>query len=345
MALSVNIRKKLGSFQLEVQFDAEQGIPLALLGASGCGKSVTLRCIAGILKPDEGRITLDGVVLYDSAAGIDLPPQQRRVGYLFQQYALFPNMTVRQNIAAAVRDRKARAGVAAEKLRQFQLESVADLRPDQLSGGQQQRCALARILASAPRVILLDEPFSALDSYLQDQLEVELAQTLEQFSGPVVWVSHDRGEVFRNCPQVCVIDRGISQPVTSLEELFRNPGTEAAARLSGCQTCIRAVPGGDVVSLPDWGLTLSCRRSVPPEIRCVGIRAQHVHPAAPGEENAFLCTIVRQIRDETADVILLRPEDSAPQAPLLRMGLAGHTQLPEDRITVAIAPQDILLLR
>ena len=158
MALSVNIRKKLGSFQLQVQFDAEQGIPLALLGASGCGKSVTLRCIAGILKPDEGRITLDGVVLYDSAAGIDLPPQQRRVGYLFQQYALFPNMTVRQNIAAAVRDRKARAGVAAEKLRQFQLESVADLRPDQLSGGQQQRCALARILASAPRVILLDEP-------------------------------------------------------------------------------------------------------------------------------------------------------------------------------------------
>ena len=344
MALSVNIRKKLGSFQLQVQFDAEQGIPLALLGASGCGKSVTLRCIAGILKPDEGRITLDGVVLYDSAAGIDLPPQQRRVGYLFQQYALFPNMTVRQNIAAAVRDRKARAGVAAEKLRQFQLESVADLRPDQLSGGHQQRCALARILASAPRVILLDEPFSALDSYLQDQLEVELAQTLEQFSGPVVWVSHDRGEVFRNCPQVCVIDRGTSQPVTNLEELFRNPGTEAAARLSGCQTCIRAVPGGDVVSLPDWGLTLSCRRSVPPEIRCVGIRAQHVRPAAPGAENAFPCTVERQIQDETADVILLRPEGSAPQAPLLRMGLAGHTQLPEDRITVAIAPQDILLL-
>lgn len=191
---------------------------------------------------------------------------------------------------------------------------------------------------------MLDEPFSALDSYLQDQLEVELAQTLEQFSGPVVWVSHDRGEVFRNCPQVCVIDRGTSQPVTNLEELFRNPGTEAAARLSGCQTCIRAVPGGDVVSLPDWGLTLSCRRSVPPEIRCVGIRAQHVRPAAPRAENAFPCTVERQIQDETADVILLRPEGSAPQAPLLRMELAAHTRFPEDQITVAIAPQDILLL-
>lgn len=135
MVLSVNIRKKLGSFQLEVQFDAERGTPLALLGASGCGKSVTLRCIAGILKPDEGRITLDGVVLYDSAAGIDLPPQQRRAGYLFQQYALFPNMTVRQNIAAAVPNRRERSVQTEELLRRFQLEEVASQRPWQLSGG------------------------------------------------------------------------------------------------------------------------------------------------------------------------------------------------------------------
>lgn len=345
MALSVNIRKELGSFHLEVQFDAEQGMPLALLGASGCGKSVTLRCIAGILKPDEGRITLDGTVLYDSAARIDLPPQRRRVGYLFQQYALFPNMTVRQNIAAAVPDRQARPSRTEELLRRFRLEEVACQRPWQLSGGQQQRCALARILASAPRAILLDEPFSALDGYLQDQLEVELAQTLEQFSGPVVWVSHDRGEVFRNCPQVCVMDQGASQPVTGLEELFRNPGTEAAARLSGCQTCVRAVARGDSVSLPDWGLTLSCGRRVPPETRCVGIRAQHVRPAAPGEENAFPCTVVRQIRDEAADTLLLRPEGAAPQAPLLRMELAAaHAPLPENRVTAAIDPQDILLL-
>lgn len=346
MALSVNIRKELGSFHLEVQFEAEQGTPLALLGASGCGKSVTLRCIAGILKPDEGRITLDGTVLYDSAARIDLPPQRRRVGYLFQQYALFPNMTVGQNIAAAVPDRQARCSQTQELLRRFRLEEVASQRPWQLSGGQQQRCALARILASSPRAILLDEPFSALDGYLQDQLEVELAQTLEQFSGPVVWVSHDRGEVFRNCPQVCVMDRGASQPVTGLEELFRSPSTEAAARLSGCQTCVRAIPDRDRVFLPDWGLTLSCGRSVPPEIRCVGIRAQHVRPAAPGTENAFPCAVVRQIRDETADMVLLRPEGSASQAPLLRMERPpDHWQRSENRVTVAIAPKDILLLR
>ena len=169
MALSVKIQKQLGGFHLEVQFEAERE-RLALLGASGCGKSVTLRCIAGVLKPDAGKIILDGQTLYDSAARINLPPQKRQVGYLFQQYALFPNMTVRQNIAVAVRDRHQRERVTTEKLRQFQLEAVADQRPCQLSGGQQQRTALARILASAPRAILLDEPFPALDSYLKYQL-------------------------------------------------------------------------------------------------------------------------------------------------------------------------------
>ena len=346
MALSVNIRKKLGSFQLEVQFNAEQGIPLALLGASGCGKSVTLRCIAGILKPDEGRITLDGIVLYDSAAGIDLPPQQRRVGYLFQQYALFPNMTVRQNIAAAVRDRKARAGVAAEKLRQFQLESVADLRPDQLSGGQQQRCALARILASAPRVILLDEPFSALDSYLQDQLEVELAQTLEQFSGPVVWVSHDRGEVFRNCPQVCVIDRGISQPVTSLEELFRNPGTEAAARLSGCENFVDAMGHGNTVTLRDWGVTLNCTVPMPDTVCRVGIRARNLHPAEEQTMNAISCRVVRVVEDIDALTVLLRPDGAAPDLPPVRMAATKDTwkKTAGEQIIVKVDPDGILPL-
>ena len=118
MALSVDIQKQLGDFRLEVRFETGDET-LALLGASGCGKSVTLKCIAGILTPDEGHIELDGVTLYDSAARIDLPPQRRRVGYLFQQYALFPNMTVRQNIAAAVPGRAGRRAAVAEKLEPF----------------------------------------------------------------------------------------------------------------------------------------------------------------------------------------------------------------------------------
>ena len=346
MALSVNIRKKLGSFQLEVQFEAEQGTPLALLGASGCGKSVTLRCIAGILKPDEGRITLDGVVLYDSAARIDLPPQQRRVGYLFQQYALFPNMTVRQNIAAAVRDRKARAGVAAEKLRQFQLESVADLRPGQLSGGQQQRCALARILASAPRVILLDEPFSALDSYLKCQLEWELAEMLSTFSGPVVWVSHDRGEVLRNCPEVCIIDRGQAQITQAMKELMAHPGSEAAARLSGCENFVDAMGHGNTVTLRDWGVTLNCTAPVPDTVCRVGIRARNLHPAEEQTMNAISCRVVRVVEDTDALTVLLRPDGAAPDLPPVRMAATKGSwkKTAGEQIIVTVDPDGILPL-
>ena len=252
MALSVDIRKQLGDFRLEVRFDAGDET-LALLGASGSGKSMTLKCVAGILTPDEGHIELDGVTLYDSAAKIDLPPQRRRVGYLFQNYALFPNMTARENIAAGVKARGRRGEITAEKLRQFRLETAADLKPRQLSGGQQQRCALARILASEPKAILLDEPLSALDSYLKYQLELELAETLDKFPGPAVWVSHDRGEVFRSCRRVCVLDGGASQPVRTLEELFRAPGTEAAARLSGCRNFAAAGSGGRPCSSRTWG--------------------------------------------------------------------------------------------
>ena len=226
--LHVDIRKKLGDFQLEAAFETGAE-PLALLGASGCGKSVTLRCIAGILRPDEGRIALDDHVLFDSAARIDLPPQQRRAGYLFQQYALFPNMTVRGNLLAVLRGKPNRDTLAEDALRRFRLEAVADLRPRQISGGQQQRCALARILLTNPRMILLDEPLSALDSYLKYQLELELAAVMDDFPGPILWVTHDRGEAWRNCPNVCVLEGGKASPVQPMRRLFHAPGTESAA--------------------------------------------------------------------------------------------------------------------
>ena len=347
MALSVDIRKQLGNFRLEVQFDAG-GETLALLGASGCGKSVTLKCIAGILKPDEGRITLDGVTLFDSAARIDLPPQRRHVGYLFQNYALFPNMTVAQNIAAGVKERVRRREITAEKLRQFRLEDVSGQKPWQLSGGQQQRTALARILASEPKAILLDEPLSALDSYLKYQLELELAETLDAFPGTAVWVSHDRGEVFRSCRRVCVLDAGKSQPVQTLEELFRAPGTEAAARLSGCRNCAGAEPRGEAVFVPAWNVTLRCAGPAADHVRSIGIRAHQVRPAPPGTENSFPCAVVRVVEDVFSTVVMLRPEGAATDAPLLRMELDKSVwqAVPDkQRLTAAIPPEDILLLK
>ncbi len=347
MALSVDIRKKLGNFQLDVRFEAENEI-MALLGASGCGKSVTLRCIAGILTPDEGKIVLDGVTLFDSNQKINVPPQKRNVGYLFQQYALFPTMTVRQNIAVAVRDASRRKEITEEKLRQFRLEDVADKKPLQLSGGQQQRTALARILASEPKTILLDEPFSALDSYLKHQLELELSETLSHFPGTVLWVSHDRGEVFRNCRRVCVLDLGRSQGTFTLRELFHHPITEAAARLSGCKNFMDANFHNGFASIPQWGITLECEKTVSPEIHRLGIRANHVSLSSAESVNVIHCTVHRVVQDMFTTIVLLLPDGADPCAPLLRMELPRelwYAQPDKTHLTVSIAPRDILPLK
>ena len=169
MALEVNIEKKAGSFLLKTAFACGTEF-LGVLGSSGCGKSMTLKCIAGIEKPDKGRIVLDGKVLFDSEKKINLPPQKRHVGYLFQNYALFPNMTVRQNILCGLHFEKDKAKKEAEAdrvMRLLQLEELGDLRPSQISGGQAQRAALGRILVNQPDLLMLDEPFSALDYHLR----------------------------------------------------------------------------------------------------------------------------------------------------------------------------------
>lgn len=214
-ALSVDIQKNLGKFRLQVQFEAGDE-RLALLGASGCGKSVTLRCVAGILRPDEGKIVLDGVTLFDSAAKIDLPPQRRHVGYLFQQYALFPNMTVRQNISAAVRDRSAREETTNRLIRQFQLEQSAGRRPGQLSGGQQQRTALARILASEPKALLLDEPFSALDFLTRVSMQEWLLEQWEKHRMTILFITHDVEEAVFLSGSVLAVDQ---TPIRRLSEI------------------------------------------------------------------------------------------------------------------------------
>lgn len=345
--LSVDIQKSFGKFCLNAHFEADNET-LALLGASGCGKSVTLKCIAGILRPDEGHIELDGQVLFDSTAKIDLPPQKRNVGYLFQQYALFPNMTVAQNIAVAVPDRTQRASAVAEKLQQFRLECVADQRPAALSGGQQQRTALARILASNPQTILLDEPFSALDSYLKYQLELELSDTLKAFAGTILWVTHDRGEAWRNCRRVCVMDGGNTQRVQSMEELFHSPITESAARLSGCKNYVSAIPQDNCVCVPDWNLTLMCDREVPLETKTIGIRSHGVHFSTEHEKNTVSCIVERVIDDVFTTIVLLRPVGAVDEAPLLRMELDKSVWAAHDgktTICVSILPNNILLLQ
>lgn len=351
MALTVRIQKRYGDFRLDVDLTAETGRALALLGASGCGKSVTLKCIAGIDRPDRGRIELDGRVLFDSEAGIDLPPQRRRVGFLFQSYALFPHMTVERNVAVCLGrlDRKRRWTRTAELLALLRLEDQAALYPRQLSGGQQQRAALARILAAEPRALLLDEPFSALDSFLKWQLEQELREMLDRFPGPVIWVSHDRGEAFRNCPRVCVLDDGQSSPVMDMGTLMTNPGTVSAARLSGCKNFAALHPGPapGLIEAPEWGLTLEASVPWREGVTALGLRAHHLHPAEAGEANAFPCQVLRVTEDASAIFVALRPEAAPPGAPPLWMELPkdAWAALPDQtRLLAAVRPEDLMLL-
>ena len=197
--LEVQIYKKLAEFDLDASFQVDDNI-LGLMGASGSGKSMTLKCIAGIETPDQGRIVLNDRVLFDSEKKINVPIQKRNVGYMFQSYALFPNMNVYENISVGLRARKVKdVDIVAQKvMKQFQISELVSRYPKQLSGGQRQRVALARLMAYEPDVLLLDEPFSALDEDLKEDLLQELKSEL-QISKPVIFVSHDKEEVNYLC--------------------------------------------------------------------------------------------------------------------------------------------------
>ena len=320
MSLSVDIEKKLGAFHLRSQFEAPDET-MALLGASGCGKSMTLKCIAGIVTPDRGRIVLGGRVLFDSEKKINLPPQQRRVGYLFQQYALFPNMSVEQNILCGIRsgDKAEKRRVLAEKIRMFRLEGLEKKHPAQLSGGQQQRVALARILCSEPEAILLDEPFSALDSYLKWKLEIELADLLATFNGPILWT----GEV------------------TPMDEMIRHPGSVSAARLAGCKNFFAAEARDGKVYLPEWNVALPLA-GMENTFTTIGIPDNAV---TMSENGAMSCTVCRMILGVEENILLLRPEGSAEGAPMLRITVGHESDLQAGAaVRVALDYSKLLLL-
>lgn len=206
--LEVQIYKKLAEFDLDISFQVDDNI-LGLMGASGSGKSMTLKCIAGIETPDQGRIVLNGHVLFDSEKKINVPIQKRNVGYMFQSYALFPNMNVYENISVGLRARKVKdVDIVVQKvMQQFRIFELASRYPKQLSGGQRQRVALARLMAYEPDVLLLDEPFSALDEDLKKDLLQELKSEL-QISKPVIFVSHDKEEVNYLCDLKYKIKQG-----------------------------------------------------------------------------------------------------------------------------------------
>lgn len=280
--LSANLHKQLANFTLNVEFTAGEN-PLGLLGASGSGKTMLLRCIAGLATPQQGHIELNGRVLFDSATGTNLPTDQRRIGFLFQDYALFPHMTVAQNIAFGLQNLSQRLSLeecdrrVKAQLTSMRLQGLENRYPHQISGGQQQRVALARALAVEPEALLLDEPFSALDTHLRSQVERQLLETLATYSGVTLFVTHNLEEAYRLCQNLLVLAEGRAIATSSKQDIFERPATFTVAQLTGCKNFSRAQAiSSHRVKALDWGCTLQMIEPVPTAIAYVGIRAHHL---------------------------------------------------------------------
>ena len=345
MSLHVDIRKRLGSFTLDVTFSAENGIT-SLLGASGCGKSMTLKCIAGIEKPDEGRIELDGTVLFDSAQKINLPPQKRRVGYLFQNYALFPNMSVRQNILCGLnreKDRDAKERRLREMLRMMQLEGLEDRKPAQLSGGQQQRAALARILVNDPQILLLDEPFSALDGHLRDSLKVEMRDLLERFGREVLMVTHDRNEAYNMSREIAVMDNGRLLTIKPTKALFADPGSVQAAILTGCKNIVEARRVDEhTVEIPEWGVRMETKDTVKEGLCAIGVRAHYFNPNAA--QNRFPVRFIEEMEEPFETILHFRYCNQREESPAIWWRLPKEKRPRNFPSELGVAAANILLL-
>ena len=300
MPLEVQIVKKLRDFALDATFVAGDA-PLGILGPSGAGKTMLLRCIAGLDRPDRGRITLNGVALYDAEREIQVPARRRRVAMFFQHYALFPHRTVEENVAFGMRHlpREDRAKRVAALLDRAHAAELAKCYPRALSGGEQQRVAIARALAIEPEVLLLDEPLSALDTHLRSQVEAHLQETFAAYRRPALLVTHNIEEAYRLGEQLLVLSRGRVAASGEKEGIFRHPPSLEVARITGCKNFSRARAIGEgLVEALDWGCRLRVAQPLTRPPAYVGIRAHHIDfsesPAAGGaQENVFPCWVVR----------------------------------------------------
>jgi molybdate transport system permease protein len=300
MGLEVQIEKKLPEFTLSASFSASNA-PLSVLGPSGAGKTMLLRCIAGLERAHRGRISLDGRVLLDTERRIHVPARDRRVGMLFQHYALFPHRTVGENIAFGLRKlpREERAWRVNALVERVHIGGLERRYPREISGGEQQRAALARALAVEPEALLLDEPLSALDTHLRSQMETQLQETFEAYHRPALLVTHNIEEAYRLGEQILVLSRGRVAAFGAKEEIFRHPPSMEVARLTGCKNFSRArgISQG-VVEAIDWGCQLRVAQVPAGREKHVGIRAHHIDFVEAGgadvrRENVFPCWLVR----------------------------------------------------
>ncbi|MFB0972290.1 MAG: ATP-binding cassette domain-containing protein [Tissierellia bacterium] len=305
--LYVDIYKDFGDFKLNVKFESG-GDVTGLLGASGSGKSLTLKCIAGIETPDRGQILLNDRILFDSQKKINLKPQERRVGYLFQDYALFPNMSVVENIKTGIKSGN-KSEIIKKIIQEMKLNGLEEKKPIHLSGGEKQRTALARILVNEPEILLLDEPFSALDEYLKWKIEIEVKEIIDRYKIPSVFVSHSRDEVFRICDSIVVMTDGISEEKQITKDLFKNPKTYASAQISGCKNYseIEIIDKNKILA-KNWGIELSIDDLSNCEL--IGVRSHYIEITEnPKEKNTYPLLIDKVIEELFSVALMVSSEN------------------------------------
>jgi molybdate transport system ATP-binding protein len=331
--LEVLIRKSLPGFTLDVEWSAGAGVA-ALFGPSGSGKTLTLQCLAGLVRPDAGRIVVNDQVLFDAATGIDVPPQRRRVGYVFQGYALFPHLSVRHNVGFGLRDRPRaeRRRRVDEVLDRLSLAAYAERSPGELSGGQRQRVALGRALATDPALLLLDEPLSALDLPLRQALRDELRGILAGWGTAAVLVTHDLTEAYRLGDRIVVYEDGRVIQAAPRAELLWQPSSRSVARVMGLRNLLEGVT---LKATPDriqfrWrGQTLEAVNSpthsylpAPDSPLAFFIRPEYVRLIRKDREgvdaahhmNLMSGTVVREVDYGTTWTLYFRLDDPGPPA-------------------------------
>jgi molybdate transport system ATP-binding protein len=325
VTLRAAFEARVGDFDLTVDLSADDEL-VVLYGPSGSGKTVTLRAIAGLLPVASGRIEIGGRVVVDAAAGVELPPQQRRVGYVVQESALFPHLDVRRNVLVGV-ERSAAARARYEQLcAMLHIEGLDERRPHQLSGGQQQRVALARALVRPTEALLLDEPFSALDEALREELRAELLRLRRELGLPILFVTHDLREAHLLGDRIAVLDEGRVLQFDRRDEVFRHPRHRRVAELTGVRNIVAGRLESGRVVVRGLALTLLEDATLPEgaapalgegSALDVGIRAERcvlrrLDPEQPLPPNCFVALVAEDLAFGNAHLLRLEPEGPGP---------------------------------